>query len=206
MTTLVLLSGGVDSTTLLYQLRQGGAAPALRALFMDYGQRAAAREHAAVAHHCRALDVALTTLDLSAVGHAFRAEQTHKLHVPLPHRNIVVVALALSFAAQTAAAHVYLALNREDAHGYASAAPAFLAAMRAAAQALSGPQLLTPLVDMDKAEIVRRGHALGIDFAQTYSCLLGHARHCGSCGQCRQRRAAFAAAGVGEARGFYRNE
>lgn len=206
MPAIVLLSGGVESTTLLHQLYPQEP---LRALFVDYGQRAAARERAAAERHCAVGGVQLSVFDLAAVGAAFRAEQTHKLHVPLPHRNLVIVSLALSFAAQLGATRIYLALNREDTHAYASAGLAFIERLRAVAQTLAPPapvELLTPLIALGKADIVRAGRALGIDYALTYSCLLGYARHCGSCPQCRKRRAAFADAGVAEPAGFYRDQ
>lgn len=203
MSAIILLSGGVESTTLLYRLYPHEP---LRALFVDYGQRAAARERAAAERHSAACGVRLSVFDLAAVGAAFRAEQTHKLHVPLPHRNLVIASLAVSFAAQLAAARVYLALNLDDTRAYASAGTAFIEQLHALTLTLAPIELLTPLITLTKADIVRTGNALGIDYALTYSCLLGYAHHCGSCPQCRKRRVAFADAGVAEPVGFYRDQ
>lgn len=202
MSAIILLSGGVESATLLYQLYPHEP---LRALFVDYGQRAAARERAAAERLCAACGVQLSLFDLAAVGATFRAEQTHKLHVPLPHRNLVIVSLALSFAAQLPAARVYLALNLDDTRTYASAGIAFIEQLRALTRTLAPIELLTPLISLTKTDIVHAGSALGIDYTLTYSCLLGYARHCGSCPQCRKRRAAFADASVVEPAGFYRD-
>ena len=200
---VLLASGGVESTTLLYQQRLTNRP--LRALWIDYGQRAARRERACVEHHCERLEVRLEYLDLATVGAAFRREAAHDLHVPLPHRNLVALALGLSFASTLRARTLLLALNRDDTLEYASASAAFLSQWRALS-ALLDPTIEThtPLLALSKAEVVQAGQALDIDWQQTYSCLLGHARHCGRCPQCRKRRAAFGAAGVPEAAEFYR--
>ncbi|QKT03259.1 7-cyano-7-deazaguanine synthase [Ectothiorhodospiraceae bacterium 2226] len=193
--TLLLLSGGVESATLLYTLRD--AAP--RALFLDYGQRAAARERAASEALCARVGAALVALDLAAVGERFRRDQSKKLHVPIPHRNLIALSLGLSYAEQCGARRLALGLNRDDRDAYASAGDDFIARFRALAQTLS-PQVavVTPLIAWDKAEVVRRGEALGVPWSLTYSCLLGYADPCGACPQCSKRRAAFAAAGVAE--------
>lgn len=203
MTEVILLSGGVESSALLYRERQRGSS--LHALFIDYGQRAATREYAAAQAQCAGTGTALTRLDMGSVGHVFRAHQSHKLHVPLPHRNLVALSLGLSFAAQIGAAAVYLALNLEDGQGaYPSASGTFVERFQGLAAALGEIRVATPLVHLTKAEIIRAGAAEGIDFSNTYSCLLGYPVHCGQCPQCRKRRAAFAAAGVSEPGGFYR--
>lgn len=199
-TELLLLSAGVESATLLYQLRERP----LAALCVDYGQRAAAQELRHAERLCGRLGVPLQALPASCLGQAFRAGQSRKLHVPLPHRNLVLLAVAVSYAAQAGAGRIYLAANRDDAEEHASASAGFLEAFRASAAALGGARIETPLIAHDKAEVVRRGAELGVDFAATYSCLLGYPRHCGSCPQCRARRAAFARAGVAEPPDFYR--
>lgn len=198
---LLLLSGGVESGTLLHQLR----GRAVTALSVDYGQRAADQETRHARALCARLGIPWQGLDLRCLGAAFRAGQPHALHVPLPHRNFPLLALTVSWAAQQGIQRVYLALNRDDAAQHPSASSGFLTGLRAAVAALAGPDIDTPLIDRDKAEVVRLGQRLGVDFAATYSCLLGHPLHCGACPQCRSRRAAFAAAGVAEPVGFYRS-
>lgn len=204
MSHLLLLSGGIESTTLLHGLRHKLDSWALRALFIDYGQRAARPEFEAAAHHARTLEIVLDRLDMAAVGVAFRARQTHKLHVPLPQRNLVALSLGFSFAETIGASSLYLALNREDTVAYASASVDFVADFKRLARRLAPITLETPLIDKSKADIVRVGIDLGIDYARTYSCLLGYARHCGRCPQCRKRREAFATANQAEPQGFYR--
>ncbi len=199
---ILLLSGGVESTTLLHQLALGGES--LQALFVDYGQRAAPHERRAGEDQCEPLGVEVVVLDLARVGATFRRGQDRKAHVPLPHRNLVALSLALSYATSLGARRVYLAVNHDDTLEYPSASHAFLAQFRLIAGLLGDVELRTPYVSMGKGEIVRRGTELGVDFDTTYSCLVGYPVHCGRCPQCRKRRAAFAAAGVVEPAGFYR--
>ena len=201
--SVLLASGGVESTALLYQEHAAGRR--LRALWIDYGQRAARYERACVEFHCEGLRIPVTRLNLGTLGAVFRAEATHDFHVPLPHRNLVALAVGFSFASTIGARALLLALNREDTQDYASAGAAFLAQWRALGATLE-PRIETetPLIALTKAEVVRAGEALGIAWQHTYSCLLGHALHCGRCPQCRKRRAAFAAAGVPEPAEFYR--
>ncbi len=200
--SILLLSGGVESSTLLHQLAQGGEA--LQGLFVDYGQRAAPHERRAAEDQCEPLGVEVVVLDLSRVGATFRRGQDRKAHVPLPHRNLVALSLALSYATNLGARRIYLAVNREDTLDYPSASHAFLAQFRLTAGLLGDVELRTPYVSMGKTDIVRRGAELGVDFDVTYSCLVGYPVHCGRCPQCRKRRAAFAAAGIRETDGFYR--
>lgn len=201
--SVLLVSGGVESTTLLYQEHAAGRP--LRALWIDYGQRAARHERACVEHHCELLKLRLDCLDLAAVGAAFRRVAAHDLHVPLPQRNLIALALGLSYATTLGAPEILIALNRDDSQDYASASAAFLVHWRALVTSLA-PQIetRTPLIALSKADVVRAGTALGVAWRRTYSCLLGHARHCGRCPQCRKRRAAFAEAGIAEPAAFYR--
>lgn len=201
MSSVLLLSGGVESATLLHEHR----AEDLRAVFIDYGQRAARAEHAAARWQCDAAGVNLIGLDMHAVGEAFRAGQSQKWHVPLPHRNLVALSVGLSFATQVQAHRLYLALNAEDASAYPSASNDFVAAFQAMARALGDVALITPYATLDKAQVIVRGGQLGVDYRHTYSCLLGHPKHCGRCPQCLKRRAAFAEVGAVEPPETYRN-
>jgi len=200
--SVLLLSGGVESATLLHQLAQGGEP--VQGLFVDYGQRGAGEERRAAGRQCEPLGVELVQIDLSRVGATFRRGQERKAHVPLPHRNLVAVSIALSYATNLGAQRVYLAVNHGDALEYPSASHAFLAQFRLIAGLLGEVELRTPYLDLSKADVVRRGLELGVDFDSTYSCLLGYPVHCGRCPQCLARRAAFGAAGAAEPAGFYR--
>lgn len=203
MKTVVLLSGGIDSSVLLRRLAAEGRE--LEPLFVDYGQRARWQELEAARWQCHALRLELKTLDMATVGEAFRAGEARKHHVPIPHRNLVALALGVAWADKARAGSIALAVNRDDAGDYPSAGAPFLAAFRAAAEALGPLRLDTPLAGHSKIEVIRLGAGLRVDFAHTYSCLLGHPRQCGRCPQCRKRRAAFTAAGLTEPVGLYQS-
>jgi 7-cyano-7-deazaguanine synthase len=202
MPEVILLSGGIESTTLLHRET---AHRQLLPLFIDYGQRAAQQELSAARHQCELLQQELKVLDMARIGEAFREGQSRKLHVPLPHRNLVALSLALSHATQLEANGVLIALNREDTTAYPSASEAFLEQFRSLAATLGSIAIEAPLIHQLKSEIVRAGMEAHIDYTRTYSCLLGYAQHCGQCPQCRNRQRAFHDAGNDEPEGFYRN-
>jgi 7-cyano-7-deazaguanine synthase len=126
------------------------------------------------------------------------------MHVPLPHRNLVALSVGLSYATQLGASRLLLALNREDTQSYPSASETFIEKFQAMAAVLGDIELAVPLCNDTKAQIIRQGHLLGVDYSHTYSCLLGHVQHCGHCPQCLHRRAAFRQAEIQEPDGFYR--
>jgi 7-cyano-7-deazaguanine synthase len=204
MKTVVLLSGGIDSSALLRRLAAEGRE--LVPLFIDYGQRARWQELEAARWQCHALRLPLQSLDMASVGEAFRAGEAKKHHVPIPQRNLVALGLGVAWADKAGAERIALAVNRDDAGDYPSAAPPFLAAFAGAVETLGRFRLETPLADLAKSEVIRLGAELRLDFGHTYSCLLGHARQCGRCPQCRKRRAAFDAAGVAEPDGRYEGD
>lgn len=201
MIEVILLSGGVESSTLLAQQRDINT---VIPLFIDYGQRAAARELLSAKVQSNSAKTQLVVLDLSKLGREFRTRQTRKLHVPLPHRNLVLLSVAFSFATQVHAQRLSLALNKEDTNEYPGATTQFVNHFRALAGGLEDLDIATPLIALTKTEIARLGKNLGIDFTHTYSCLLGYAQHCGSCPQCQKRRVAMQRAGIQEPPGFYR--
>ena len=198
---VILLSGGVESSTLLYEF-SGGSAPI--GVFIDYGQRAARRELAAVHAQCRAAGAHLQRLDMVAAGRSFRAGQILSRHVPLPHRNLMILSVGLNYCAQVQAGSLAIGLGREDATADPGSAPRFIRAFQRLARILGDVAVVAPFMAKTKAWIIRHGLELGVGYAQTYSCLLGYPRHCGRCPQCRKRRAAFAAAGAPEPPDFYR--
>jgi 7-cyano-7-deazaguanine synthase len=191
--SFVLLGGGIESATVLHLENRRGP---VRALFIDYGQRAAAREREAATAQCAALALPLEIMELGSLGETFRRGHTWQAHVPLPHRNLVLLGLAFSYAADRGAKRLCLALNLDDAEAYASASPPFVEAFRALAATLDDIEIATPIAAWNKAEVIRRGLELGVDYALSYSCLLGRTIPCGTCPQCEKRRAAFAAAGA----------
>jgi len=200
--SVLLLSGGIESATLLHQLAADGEP--VQALFIDYAQRSAAQECAAAHVQCGELGVELVPLELGNMGEIFRRGQERKHHVPLPHRNLVALSIGLSYAANQSARKLYLAVSLDDTLDHASASHTFLAQFRLICGLLGDVRLATPYIGLSKREVIQRGVALGVDYATTYSCMLGYSVHCGRCPQCQKRREAFHQAGFDEPAEFYR--
>ncbi|MBP6632538.1 MAG: 7-cyano-7-deazaguanine synthase QueC [Kofleriaceae bacterium] len=214
---VVLLSGGLDSTTTLAIARSQGFA--CHALTVRYGQlhaceldaaRAAAAAHGAVAHQVVDLDLrplarsALTDASVAVPKDRSLADIGAPGDVPstyVPARNTVLMALALAWAESIGARDLFLGVNVLDASGYPDCRPAFVDAFEALAQVATrtgGFHVHAPLIAMTKADIIRAGLALGVDYAATHSCYDpgpgGGA--CGRCDACLLRKKGFADAGV----------
>ncbi|MEO6602734.1 MAG: 7-cyano-7-deazaguanine synthase [Polyangiaceae bacterium] len=192
--TVVLVSGGVDSTVLLYKARAASRlhGTLIFPLFIDYAQRASRREQHAADWHCRQLGLSLHTLDLAQLGESFRNGQVMKRHVPLPHRNLVALSLALSYLELVRCTSLAIGVIQDDLDGYPSASLAFLESFRNLTQTLSPARIEAPLVGWSKVRVVTEGRRLGVDFGRTYSCMVGREQHCGRCTQCQRRLPALA--------------
>lgn len=215
-TGVVLLSGGLDSaTTLAMAAKRDGVI--CHTLAVDYGQRHAAElaaaERVAAANGARSHRV--VKVDLRAIG---GSALTDDIAVPerstdgipvtyVPARNTVLLAVAMGYAETLAADAIYAGVNAIDYSGYPDCRPAFVTAFQAlmnvaTRQAVQGspPQLRTPLLELGKAQIIRAGLELGVDYAQTVSCYQPDAsgRACGRCEACRLRQEGFADAGVAD--------
>ncbi|WP_019625890.1 7-cyano-7-deazaguanine synthase [Thioalkalivibrio sp. ALJT] len=192
---LLLLSGGIESSALLAQRHAAGQVP--RAVWVDYGQRNAAREWAAVEQLAGVYGTAPIALNLRSLRSAFTRRNDWVGHVPLPQRNLLVLALAVNLAQHHGAGRILLALNREDqGHGPGSRADFVEQVSALAATLVPGLRVAAPLIGQSKAEIIAATDPLGIDWCRTWSCLLAQSRQCGRCPQCQARRAAFASAGI----------
>lgn len=214
---VVLLSGGLDSATALAIARSDGFD--CHCLSVDYGQRHRAELVAAarVAQAQNASEHRVVHLDLGVFGGS--ALTDHSIAVPVdgvqsgipvtyvPARNTVLLSLALAYAEVCSAADIFFGANAVDYSGYPDCRPAFMRAFEALANlatkaAVEGRRLTlhTPIIDFTKAEIIRRGAALGVDYALTVSCYQADdaGRACGSCDSCRLRRAGFEAAGIAD--------
>ena len=211
---VVLLSGGMDSATVLAIAKADGSE--CHCLTVDYGQRCRA-ELAAAAHVARALGAAghrLVKLDLAAIGGSALTDRT--IAVPeaptagipvtyVPARNTLLLALGLGLAEVLGAQDLYFGANAVDYSGYPDCRPEFVRAFEALANlatraAVEGKKLTlrAPIINLTKAEIIRAGRKLGVDFAQTVSCYQAtpDGRACGRCDACRLRRAGFETAGM----------
>lgn len=211
---VVLLSGGLDSATVLAQAISEGWA--CHALSVDYGQRHRSELAAAlrVARSLGAAEHRVVRVDLGTFGGSALTDLSIDVPVSasegipvtyVPARNTILLSLALAFAEVREAEVIFTGANAVDYSGYPDCRPAFLAAFEALAnlatkRAVEGSPLrvLAPIVDLGKAQIIRRGHDLGVDFSLTVSCYnadaLGAA--CGRCDSCRLRREGFASAGL----------
>lgn len=213
---VVLLSGGLDSATVLAIAREAGYA--CHALSLDYGQRhnaelvAAARlaKSLGAAEH-RVIRLGLGELGGSALTDAAIAvpeQPTAGIPVTyVPARNTVMLALALAWAEVLGARDLFIGVNAVDYSGYPDCRPEFIAAFEQMANlatraAVEGEKLRlhAPLQYLSKAQIIRRGIESGVDYAQTVSCYQADAegRACGVCDACRLRRQGFIQAGLAD--------
>lgn len=211
---VILLSGGLDSATVLAIAREAGYA--CYALSLDYGQRHPAELAAAarVARSLGAVEHRVMRLGLGDIGGSALTDAS--IAVPesptegipvtyVPARNTVMLALALAWAEVLGARDLFIGVNAVDYSGYPDCRPAFIEAFEhmanlATKSGVEGAQLRihAPLQTLSKADIIRQGTALGVDYAQTVSCYQADAEGlaCGRCDSCRLRREGFRAAGI----------
>ena len=218
---VVLLSGGLDSATCLAIARDEGFTP--HTISFRYGQRhryeldraaTLSRSMGAATH--RVIDVDLASLGGSALTDANLSVPKHDTaeeiaaEIPItyvPARNTIFLSLSLAVAEVIGATDVYIGVNALDYSGYPDCRPEYIAAFEAMANlatkaAVGGRRLTihTPLIDLTKAEIIRRGRSLGIDYDQTISCYDpapgddGRGQPCGRCDACLLRQKGFAEA------------
>ena len=211
---IVLLSGGLDSATVLAIARAGGWQ--CRALSVDYGQRHRVELEAAarVAQALGAEDHRVARVDLGLFGGsaltdtqiAVPTQPTSGIPVTyVPARNTVFLSLALAYAEVSEADAIFTGANAVDYSGYPDCRPEFMAAFEhlanlATKRAVEGQPLRieSPIISWSKARIVREGHALGVDYSLTISCYNADDAGCacGQCDSCRLRRAGFDEAGL----------
>jgi 7-cyano-7-deazaguanine synthase len=214
---VILLSGGLDSTTVLYQARIDGFD--CYALSFDYQQRhqkelVAARKVAQMAqvveHRVVAFDLrcwggsALTDSSIDLPIDRDLGQMAQEIPVTyVPARNTIFLSFALAYAEAIQASRVYLGVNALDYSGYPDCRPEYLAAMQqvfdlGTKQGLGGNgiQIAAPLVNLHKTEIIQLGNRLGVSWADTWSCYDGGELACGVCDSCQLRLAAFAELGL----------
>jgi 7-cyano-7-deazaguanine synthase len=211
MKTIVILSGGLDSTTLLYHIKNEGRT--VHTLTFDYGQRHN-RELKAAEEICRRTQTTQELVDLTSLRPLFGANALtdHRVALPsgeysnstigittVPNRNMIMLSIAIGRAISLGFDAVAF-----GAHGgvndvmYPDCSPDFVASINATAKTCDDKaiSILAPFVHWDKSMIVKRGHELAVPFALTWSCYEGNQVPCGQCGTCMDRKNAFDRAGL----------
>lgn len=206
--SLIALSGGVDSTTLLYEYREEIAC----AVGFDYGSKHNARELAAAKAICRELEIPYLIIPLAFIGEYFRSDlllsggemqlgdysEENMSSTVVPFRNGIMLSILAGLAESRDLQQVLIANHFGDHAIYPDCRESFVTPMGEAITAgtSNGVKLVAPYTTLTKAEIVARGTRLGVPYGKTYSCYQGGERHCGRCGTCRERHDAFVANGL----------
>ena len=211
---VVLVSGGLDSATTLAMARSQGFE--CHALSVNYGQRhlseldAANRVASAFDAPLKVLPLDLRAIGGSALTDDIDVPEEETTGIPVtyvPARNTIMLSLALAYAEVLGADDIFIGVNAVDYSGYPDCRPEFIAAYQQMARlatkaGVEGGELTihTPLIDITKAEIIRQGTELGVDYSITVSCYQAddQGRACGVCDSCRIRREGFEAAGVAD--------
>ena len=211
---VVLLSGGLDSATCLAIARAQGFEPLC--LSIDYGQRHAIElERAKQIAQAAGAPLRIVSLDLRAIGGSALTDEIPVPKAPeavsgipttyVPARNTIFLSLALGLAEVVGARDIFIGVNAIDYSGYPDCRPEFIRAFESLARlatraGVEGARfsIHAPLSGMNKAQIIREGVRLGVDYAATHSCYdpAPDGRACGQCDSCRLRRRGFAEAGV----------
>lgn len=213
---VALISGGLDSATAAAAAKAGGFD--IYALSFDYGQRHSRELDSAraVAESLGAREHRVITLDLRSIGGSAltddievpvdRAEDTMSAEIPVtyvPARNTIFLAFALAYAERIGARDIYIGVSQVDYSGYPDCRREFIEAFERLANLATKAgvegasfHVHTPLIDLSKAETIKLGRSLGVDYSLTWSCYQGGERACGRCDSCKLRLAGFAQAGV----------
>lgn len=205
---VLILSGGMDSTTLLYEMKERIAL----AVSFDYGSNHNAREIGYAKLHCCRLGIRHFVIKLDFMRDYFKsslldgadaipegnyADENMKSTV-VPFRNGIMLAVAAGIAESEGLKYVMMANHGGDHAIYPDCRPEFVRAMSEATKAGTYPgiEVLAPYTNLTKADIARRGKQLGIDYSETWSCYKGGEKHCGKCGTCVERKEALCEAGI----------
>jgi 7-cyano-7-deazaguanine synthase len=200
---ILVYSGGLDSTTLLYEYKDRISL----AVSFDYGSKHNAREIEYAKENCKRLGIKHLVIPLDFMGRYFKSdlllsggdipegsyadENMHSTVVPF--RNGIMLAIAAGLAESYDEDAILLANHSGDHAIYPDCRPEFIEGMAAAVKAgtYNGVKVLSPYCNMTKREIALRGKELGIDYSLTYSCYKGGEKHCGKCGTCVERKEAL---------------
>lgn len=206
--TLMVLSGGMDSTTMLYEYADRIAL----AVNFVYGSNHNARELECARYNCDKLGIELVVVNLDFVGRLFNSsllsgadaipegnyDSENMKSTVVPFRNGIMLAAAAGLAESRGLSAVMLANHSGDHAIYPDCREGFVKAMAAAISegTYEHIRLEAPYTNITKTQIALRGKKLGVDYSHTYSCYKGGEKHCGKCGTCRERREALREAGI----------
>lgn len=208
--SIIVLSGGLDSTTMLYEYKERIA----MALSFNYGSNHNEKELAFAKMHCERLGIPHVIISLDFIHQYFHSslleganavpegnyDDENMRSTVVPFRNGIMLAIAAGMADNQGLKQIMLANHAGDHAIYPDCRPAFVDAMDKAVSAgtYEGVHLFTPYTNLTKADIARHGKALGIDYSETWSCYKGREVHCGKCGTCTERREALREAGIND--------
>ena len=206
--SLLVLSGGMDSTTMLHEYQSRIAL----CVNFSYGANQNEREAACARTNCQRLGIPLVEIDLAFMGKYFRSSllegadaipeaeyaPENLASTVVPFRNGIMLSVAAGLAESRGLRRVMIANHGGDHEIYPDCRPAFIDSMGRAIADGSGSlvELYAPYTHLTKNDIAHRGAALGVDYSLTYSCYKGGATHCGRCATCIERRQALIAAGL----------
>ena len=206
--SIIIVSGGMDSVTLLYDYKDRIAL----GISFDYGSNHNAKEIPFAKLHCERLGIKHITIPLDFMHQYFKSSllegadaipEGHYLDenmksTVVPFRNGIMLAIAAGMAESYGLSHVMIANHGGDHAIYPDCRPEFISAMNNATEAGSynGVTVLAPYTNITKGDIARRGKELGIDYNETWSCYKGGEKHCGKCGTCVERKEALHYAGI----------
>lgn len=206
--SIIIVSGGMDSITMLYEYQERIAL----GVSFNYGSKHNAREIPFAEMHCKRLGIPHITIDLAFMPEYFKSsllkggdpipegnynEENMKSTV-VPFRNGIMLSIAIGIAESHKLKYVMMANHAGDHTIYPDCRPEFVSAMSSAAKAgtFAEVEIWAPYTNITKADIARHGKKLGIDYSETWSCYKGGEKHCGKCGTCRERREALQEAGI----------
>ncbi|MBR5101676.1 MAG: 7-cyano-7-deazaguanine synthase QueC [Muribaculaceae bacterium] len=205
---VIITSGGMDSTTMLYEYKDEIAL----AITFDYGSTQNGRERLCAVTHCQRLGIKHIIVRLDFMQRYFKSallesadaipegnyDDENMKSTVVPFRNGIMLAIACGIAESNGLKRVMIANHAGDHSIYPDCRGEFVEAMSAAMQSgtYEHVEVYAPYTNISKADIARHGKALGLDYSETYSCYKGGEKHCGKCGTCRERREALRLAGI----------
>lgn len=215
---VIIVSGGMDSITLLYERKDEIAL----GISFDYGSNHNAREIPLARMHCERLGIRHLVINLSFIHHYFKSsllsgadkipegsyDDDNMKSTVVPFRNGIMLSIAVGIAESEGLKKVFIANHGGDHAIYPDCREGFIEAIDAASQAgtYEHVRILAPYTNITKTDIALRGKQLGIDYSETWSCYKGGEVHCGKCGTCVERKEALREAGLEDTTQYESNE